>query len=118
MVSVELVTLIKTVNSVNISLQKLIFVREFAQLDIHIKILFVFLNAYQDSRIMDLVVVSNKVLFQVVHTHISINKDHAFQLVMLEPIQTVLPEFVKLVVQTVSHACHQLSVQTVTQDMI
>lgn len=110
--------LIKTVNSVNISLPKSIFASEFAQLDIHIKILFVYLNVYQDSRIMDSVVVSNKVLFLVVHIHISINKVHVFQLVMLEPIQIVLPEFVKLAVQTASHACHQLSVLTVTQDMI
>ena len=48
----------KIVNLVNISLLKTTFVQEYVQLDILTKIQYVLLDVFQDSRIMDLEVVS------------------------------------------------------------
>lgn len=50
-----------------------------------------------------------------VHSHTSINKDHVFHHAMPDHIQTQPAESVKLAAQTVSHACHQLSVQVAAQ---
>jgi hypothetical protein len=48
----------KIVNSVNISLLKTTFAQEYVQLDILTKIQYVLLDVFQDSKIMDLEVVS------------------------------------------------------------
>lgn len=53
----EDVKLTKIVNSVNISQLKTIYVQEYAQSDILIKIQYVSLDVFQDSKIMDLEVV-------------------------------------------------------------
>lgn len=50
-----------------------------------------------------------------VHSHTSINKDHVFHHAMLDHIQIQPAESVKLAAQTVSHACHQLSVPAAVQ---
>ena len=62
--------------------------------------------------------VLNKVSLVDVHTHISINKEFAYQPVLLVHIQIQLLVYVNHVVQIVSHAYHQLSVFHVDQDLI
>lgn len=102
----------------NISQLKITSALEFAHQDIHIKIQFVLPDVFQDSRITDSVDVFKSVLFQDVHSHTSSNKDNVSAHVMLVTSPTLLLEFVKLVAQIVSHACHQLSVPHVIQDSI
>jgi hypothetical protein len=114
----EFVMLIETVILVNISHLKATFAREFVQLDIHIKIPFVFQIAYQDLEITDLVVVYLKVLLLDAHSHTSINKVHVSQHAVQDHIQTLRPEFAKLVVQTVTHAYHLLFVLAAAQVLI
>lgn len=102
----------------NTSQLKTISALEFVHQDIHIKIQFVLLDVFQDSRITDLVDVFKSVLFQDVHSHTSLNKDNVLAHVMLVTSPTLLLEFVKLVARIVSHVCHQLSVPHVIPDSI
>lgn len=103
------------VNLVNISQLNQALARESAQLDTHIKTQSVSQNVCQVSETMDLVVVLKWELLLDVHSLTSINKGHAFHHVMPDHIQTQPAESVKLAAQTVSHACHQLSVQVAAQ---
>lgn len=105
--------LTKTVNLANISHLIATFVKEFAQLGIHIKIHFVSQIVYPDLETMDLVVVFLKVLLLVAHSHIFINKDHVSQHVVLDHIQMLPPESVKLAAQIVSRVCQVLFVLVV-----
>lgn len=105
----------ETVNSVNISQLNQALARESAQLDTHIKTQSVSQNVCQVSETMDSVVVLNWESLLDVHSHTSINKAHVFHHATLDHIQTQPAESVKLAAQTVSHACHQLSVPAAAQ---
>lgn len=106
------------VNSVNISQLNQALARESVQLDTHIKTQSVSQNVCQVSETMDLVVVLKWELLLDVHSLTSINKGHAFHHAMPDHIQTQPAESVKLAALTVSHACHQLSVQVAAQVLI
>lgn len=116
--SLENVRLTLTVNSVSTSHIKKKNAREFARLDTHIKTPSVFQNVFLDSEITDSVDASNSVSSLAAVTHTSISKAHVSVLAMLDLTRTQPAEFVRLVAPTVSHACHQLSVHHVAQDLI